>query len=92
VLLVVDNTFASPALQNPIDLGADIVYHSVTKYISGHSDVIMGALTMNSPELNEKLTFLQKCLGAVASPFDCYMALRGMKTLPLRMKAHSDNA
>jgi len=92
LLLVVDNTFASPALQNPLDLGADIVVHSVTKYINGHSDVVMGVLALNNKELYDKLKFLQNAIGGVPAPFDCYMALRGVKTLNLRMKEHSKNA
>ena len=91
IVLAVDNTFASPALQNPIDLGADIVMHSATKYLGGHSDVIQGALMMNSKELREKLYFIQKTCGAVPGPMDCFLALRGIKTLGLRMKAHSEN-
>jgi cystathionine beta-lyase/cystathionine gamma-synthase len=91
ILLAVDNTFASPALQNPLDLGADIVMHSATKYLSGHSDVIQGALMMNDKELREKLYFIQKSCGAVPGPMDCFLVLRGIKTLGLRMKAHSDN-
>ncbi len=91
IILVVDNTFASPALQNPLDLGADIVMHSVTKYLGGHSDVIQGALVMNDPELREKLYFLQKSCGAVPGPMDCFLVLRGIKTLGVRMKAHCEN-
>ena len=90
-LLAVDNTFASPALQNPLDLGADIVMHSATKYLGGHSDVIQGALMMNDPELREKLYFIQKSCGAVPGPMDCFLVLRGIKTLGLRMKAHCEN-
>ena len=92
LLLVVDNTFASPALQQPLSLGADIVVHSVTKYIGGHSDVVMGVLATNSQPLYTKLKFLQNAIGAVPAPFDCYMALRGLKTLHLRMRQHSANA
>lgn len=91
ILLAVDNTFASPALQNPIDLGADIIMHSATKYLGGHSDAIQGALIMNDKELREKLYFLQKSCGAVPGPMDCFLVLRGIKTLGLRMKAHSEN-
>lgn len=91
ILLAVDNTFASPALQNPLDHGADIVMHSATKYLGGHSDVIQGALMMNDKELREKLYFIQKSCGAVPGPMDCFLVLRGIKTLGLRMKAHSDN-
>ena len=91
ILLAVDNTFASPYLQNPIDLGADIVMHSVTKYLGGHSDVIQGSLMMNSPELRDKLYFIQKSCGAVPGPMDCFLVLRGIKTLHVRMKAHCEN-
>lgn len=91
ILLAVDNTFASPALQNPLDLGADIVVHSATKYLGGHSDVIQGALVMNNSELREKLYFIQKSCGAVPGPMDCFLVLRGIKTLGLRMKAHCEN-
>ncbi len=91
ILLAVDNTFASPYLQNPIDLGADIVMHSVTKYLGGHSDVIQGSLMMNSSELREKLYFIQKSCGAVPGPMDCFLVLRGIKTLHLRMRAHCEN-
>ena len=89
--LCVDNTFASPYLQNPLDLGADIVMHSSTKYLGGHSDVIQGALVMNDPQLREKLYFIQKSCGAVPGPMDCFLVLRGIKTLHLRMKQHSEN-
>ncbi len=91
ILLAVDNTFATPFLQKPIDLGADIVMHSVTKYLGGHSDVIQGSLMMNSPELREKLYFIQKSCGAVPGPMDCFLVLRGIKTLYVRMKAHCEN-
>jgi cystathionine beta-lyase/cystathionine gamma-synthase len=91
LILVVDNTFASPALQNPLTLGADIVMHSATKYLGGHSDVIQGALIMNSAELREKLYFIQKSCGAVPGPMDCFLVLRGIKTLGVRMKAHCEN-
>lgn len=90
-LLCVDNTFASPCLQNPLDLGADIVMHSATKYLSGHSDVIQGALVMNDPALRERLYFIQKSCGAVPGPMDCFLVLRGIKTLGVRMKAHCEN-
>lgn len=90
-LLCVDNTFASPYLQNPLDLGADIVMHSATKYLSGHSDVIQGALMMNDKELREKLYFIQKSCGAVPGPMDCFLILRGIKTLHVRMKQHCEN-
>jgi cystathionine gamma-lyase len=92
IKVVVDNTFLSPAIQNPLDLGADIVVHSVTKYINGHSDVLMGVAAFNSPELLERLRFLQNAIGAVPSPFDCWLAHRGAKTLHLRAKAASTNA
>lgn len=91
ILLAVDNTFASPALQNPLDLGADIVMHSAAKYLGGHSDVIQGVLMMNDKELREKLYFLQKSCGAVPGPMDCFLVLRGIKTLGIRMKAHCEN-
>lgn len=91
-LMVVDNTFMSPALQNPFEHGADIVVHSITKFINGHSDVVMGAVITNSDELNERLRFIQNGVGATPSPFDCYLALRGLKTLHLRMARHSENA
>lgn len=91
ILLAVDNTFASPALQNPLDLGADIVMHSVTKYLGGHSDVIQGALVMKDADLRERLYFIQKSCGAVPGPMDCFLVLRGIKTLGVRMKAHCEN-
>lgn len=91
VLLIVDNTFATPWLQHPIDLGADIVLHSATKYLGGHSDVIHGCLMMNDPDLREKLYFIQKSCGAVPGPMDCFLVLRGLKTLHVRMKAHCEN-
>lgn len=91
ILLCVDNTFASPYLQNPLDLGADIVMHSATKYLGGHSDVIQGALMMNSAELREQLYFIQKSCGAVPGPMDCFLVLRGIKTLHLRMQRHCEN-
>ncbi len=89
--LVVDNTFASPYLQNPIDLGADIVMHSVTKYIGGHSDVVMGALMLNDVETYKKLWFIYNACGATPGPMDSFLVLRGIKTLHLRMKAHCEN-
>jgi cystathionine gamma-lyase len=92
LIVVVDNTFASPYFQKPLDLGADITYHSTTKYIGGHSDIVGGALVVSKPELAEKLFFLQNALGAVTSPFDSFMQLRSLKTLPIRMKAHQANA
>jgi len=91
ILVCVDNTFASPYLQNPLDLGADIVMHSSTKYLGGHSDVIQGALIMNDPGLRERLYFLQKSCGAVPGPMDCFLVLRGIKTLHLRMQRHCEN-
>ncbi len=90
-LLCVDNTFATPYLQNPLDLGADIVMHSATKYLGGHSDVIQGALVMNDDALREKLYFIQKSCGAVPGPMDCFLVLRGIKTLHVRMKQHNEN-
>eukprot|EP00470_Lotharella_oceanica_P006764 CAMPEP_0170198486 /NCGR_PEP_ID=MMETSP0040_2-20121228/68797_1 /TAXON_ID=641309 /ORGANISM="Lotharella oceanica, Strain CCMP622" /LENGTH=367 /DNA_ID=CAMNT_0010448479 /DNA_START=666 /DNA_END=1769 /DNA_ORIENTATION=- len=92
LILVVDNTFCSPAIQNPLDLGADVVVHSVTKYINGHSDVVMGVVATNDAKIYEKLKFLQNSIGAVPAPFDCYMALRGLKTLEVRMQRHTHNA
>ena len=92
ILYCVDNTFASPFLQNPLDFGADIVMHSVTKYIGGHSDVIMGALITNDDDLAERLYFIQNSCGAVPSPNDCFLVLRGVKTLHLRMERHCENA
>jgi cystathionine gamma-lyase len=92
VKVVVDNTFLSPAIQNPLDLGADIVMHSVTKYINGHSDVLMGVAALNSPEIYQRLKFLQNAIGAVPSPFDCWLAHRGVKTLHLRARQASLNA
>jgi cystathionine gamma-synthase len=91
-LLVVDNTFATPYLQQPLDLGADAVVHSTTKYLGGHSDVIGGFVATNDDALAERLLFLQKSLGAVPGPFDAWLVLRGLKTLALRMRQHSDNA
>ncbi len=91
LLLVVDNTFASPALQNPLDLGTDIVMHSATKYLGGHSDVIQGAIMMNDDKLKDELYFIQKSCGAVPGPMDCFLVLRGIKTLGVRMKAHCEN-
>jgi cystathionine beta-lyase/cystathionine gamma-synthase len=91
LLLCVDNTFASPYLQNPLDLGADIVMHSATKYLGGHSDVIQGCLVMNSQELRDQLYFIQKSCGAVPGPMDCFLVLRGIKTLHVRMDRHCQN-
>jgi len=92
LLMVVDNTFASPYLQNPINLGADIVMHSATKYLGGHSDVVMGAVICNSQEIQEQLSFLQNSCGAVPGPLDCFLVQRGIKTLHLRMERHCENA
>ncbi len=89
---VVDNTFASPYLQRPIELGADVVVHSTTKYLGGHSDVVGGALVTTDPELHERLAFLQNSAGAVPGPFDEFLVLRGLKTLAVRMEAHCRNA
>jgi cystathionine beta-lyase/cystathionine gamma-synthase len=91
-LLVVDNTFASPYLQRPLELGADAVLHSTTKYLGGHSDVVGGFVATNDPTIAERLFFLQKSLGAVPGPFDSWLVLRGIKTLALRMRRHCENA
>lgn len=91
LLLAVDNTFATPYLQTPLDLGADIVVHSATKYLGGHSDVVMGAIVLNEEELFEKLKFLQNACGGVPGPQDCFLILRGIKTLHLRMDRHCKN-
>jgi cystathionine beta-lyase/cystathionine gamma-synthase len=91
-ILVVDNTFATPYLQLPLDLGADVVVHSATKYLGGHSDLVLGFVATNDPTIAERLFFLQKSLGAVPGPFDCWLALRGVKTLAIRMRAHCENA
>ncbi len=91
LLLAVDNTFASPYLQNPLDLGADIVMHSVTKYLAGHSDVVMGALVVNDDELAQRLAFIQNASGAVTGPQDSFLVLRGIKTLHVRMQRHCEN-
>jgi cystathionine beta-lyase/cystathionine gamma-synthase len=90
--LTVDNTFASPYLQNPLKLGASIVVHSTTKYIGGHSDLVGGAVVTSNQELYEKVKFLQNATGSVPGPFDCYLALRGLRTIHLRMQRHSKNA
>jgi cystathionine beta-lyase len=90
-ILVVDNTFASPYLQTPLDLGADIVLHSATKYLGGHSDVVHGALIMNDAGLEERLRFIQNSCGAVPGPQDCFLVLRGIKTLHVRMQRHCEN-
>ncbi len=92
LLLIVDNTFLSPLLQKPLQYGADIVVHSTTKYLNGHSDVIGGALVAATDELAEKIRFLANAYGTGAAPFDCWLVLRGMKTLPLRMRRHEANA
>ncbi|MFT6747413.1 MAG: cystathionine gamma-lyase [Glaciecola sp.] len=92
LLLAVDNTFASPYLQNPLDLGADLVMHSITKYLSGHSDVVMGGLVLNDDKMAEDLAFYQNSCGAVPGPQDCFLVLRGIKTLHLRMQRHCENA
>jgi cystathionine beta-lyase/cystathionine gamma-synthase len=92
ILTVVDNTFASPYLQNPLDLGADIVMHSVTKYLGGHSDTVMGAIMLNDDTLAQRLAFIQNACGAVPGPQDCFLVLRGLKTLHLRMQRHCENA
>lgn len=91
IILAVDNTFASPYLQNPIDLGADIVMHSVTKYLGGHSDVVMGALCMNDDKLYERLAFILNSCGANPGPMDSFLVIRGIKTLHLRMERHCEN-
>jgi cystathionine beta-lyase/cystathionine gamma-synthase len=91
-MVVVDNTFATPYLQRPIDLGANIVVHSTTKYLGGHSDVVGGAVVVNDPDLYQRLAFLQNAVGAVPGPMDCFLVLRGLKTLPVRMERHADNA
>jgi cystathionine gamma-lyase/cystathionine beta-lyase/cystathionine gamma-lyase/homocysteine desulfhydrase len=90
-LVVVDNTFCSPYLQRPIELGADIVVHSTTKFLNGHSDSVGGAVVVNSDELAEKIGFLQNAVGAILSPFDSFLVLRGIKTLAVRMKRHEEN-
>jgi cystathionine beta-lyase len=91
ILFAVDNTFATPYLQLPLDLGADIVMHSATKYLGGHSDVVMGALVVNDKNLAERLYFLQNASGAVSGPQDCFLVLRGIKTLHIRMQRHCEN-
>jgi cystathionine gamma-synthase/cystathionine gamma-lyase len=92
VALAVDNTFATPVLQRPLSLGADLVVHSTTKYLNGHADVVGGVVVTSDDALAERLRFLQNAVGAVPSPFDCYMVLRGLKTLPLRMRRHCELA
>ncbi len=92
ILVVVDNTFASPAIQNPLKLGSDIVVHSATKYLSGHSDVLAGLITVKEPDLYEKLKYIQNATGGVLSPIDCWLTIRGIQTLYLRIKKQSQNA
>lgn len=92
LILVVDNTFASPMLQRPIEHGADVVLHSATKYLNGHSDIVGGIVVTRSDDLTEQMRFLQNSIGAVAGPFDAFLAMRGLKTLHLRMKAHCESA
>jgi cystathionine gamma-lyase len=92
VLTVCDNTFLSPIFQRPLDLGIDIVMHSTTKYINGHSDVVGGALIVRDPDLAQRIGYLQNAMGTCAGPQDCFLVLRGIKTLPLRMRAHHENA
>jgi len=91
-ILVVDNTFATPMAQRPLELGADIVFHSATKYLAGHSDTISGVLATSRPDLYERLKFLQNAIGAVPGPFDCFLVLRGLRTLALRVERHAANA
>ena len=91
-IVVVDNTFATPYLQQPLELGADVVLHSTTKYLGGHSDVVGGFLATNDPTISERLAFLQKSLGAIPGPFDCWLVLRGIRTLAVRMRQHCENA
>ena len=88
LLAIADNTFASPYLQHPLEFGFDIVVHSATKYLNGHSDIVGGVVAVSSPELGERLSFLQNAVGAIASPFDSFLVLRGLKTLHLRMERH----
>jgi cystathionine gamma-lyase len=91
-LVVVDNTFASPYFQSPLELGADVVLHSTTKYLNGHSDVVGGALIVNSLKLKERIHHVQNSMGGISGPFDSWLVLRGIKTLALRMKRHEENA
>jgi cystathionine beta-lyase len=91
LLMAVDNTFATPYLQQPLDLGADIVMHSATKYLGGHSDVVAGALIVKDEELAKKLYFIQNASGAVCGPMDSFLVLRGIKTLHVRMQRHCEN-
>jgi cystathionine gamma-lyase len=92
VLVAVDNTFMTPFLQRPLELGADLAVHSTTKYLNGHSDVVGGAVVVNDPALRDRLAFLQNAIGAVPSPMDCFLVLRGTKTLHVRMQRHEENA
>lgn len=92
LMLVVDNTFASPYLQNPLALGADVVVHSATKYLGGHSDTVMGAIVLNDDDVAQRLAFIQNACGAVPGPQDCFLVLRGIKTLHVRMQRHGENA
>ncbi|CAF5075012.1 unnamed protein product, partial [Rotaria sp. Silwood1] len=92
IMVLVDNTFATPYYQRPLELGVDLVLHSLTKYMNGHSDVLMGCLMMNDEALYKQLSFLQYAIGAVPSPFDCYLVNRGLKTLAVRMKQHMSSA
>ena len=89
---MVDNTFASPYLQTPLDLGADIVTHSATKYLGGHSDLVLGALVTNKKKISDKLYLIQKSCGGIPGPMDCFLTLRGIKTLHIRMERHCFNA
>jgi cystathionine beta-lyase/cystathionine gamma-synthase len=91
-IVVVDNTFATPYLQQPLTLGADVVVHSATKYLGGHSDVVGGFVAVDDDELADRLRFTQNAAGAVPAPFDCYLVLRGVKTLAVRMDRHCENA
>ena len=92
ILMVVDNTFATPWIQRPLELGADVVMHSTTKFLNGHSDMVGGAAIVRDPELGERIGFLQNAIGAIGGPFDSFLALRGLKTLPLRMRQSSESA
>ncbi len=92
ILTVVDNTFATPWIQRPLELGADIVMHSATKFLNGHSDMVGGIAVVRDAELGERIAFLQNAIGAIAGPFDSFLALRGLKTLPLRMRQSSESA
>src|SRR4030067_696405 len=92
ILTVVDNPFMSPYFQRPLELGCDIVVHSTTKYLGGHSDVVGGAVAANDSDISERLKFIQNSVGAIPGPFDCWLVLRGLKTLALRMERHNANA